>query len=91
MEYPQFMIDNPNWMNTPELPETVFVDIAGQVHPTTNGIHLDRWLRAGGQIVPAPDATVIAPVPIQEAPIAPALKDVPDIQIVEHPEREAQP
>ena len=56
MNKPQFMIDNPNWMNTPELPDIVFVHLAGQIQPTRNGIHLDRFLRDGGQIVPDPDA-----------------------------------
>lgn len=87
---PQFMTDNPNWMNDSVLPETVFVQINGQVQPTTNGIHLDRWLHAGGQIVPAPDNTTVAPVPVGEAELSPALAGVPDVEIIPH-EREPQP
>ena len=64
MTIPQFMIDNPNWMNTPDVGETVFVQYAGQIHSTHNGIHLGRWLRDGAQIVPDPDA----PAPVEEKP-----------------------
>ena len=64
MTVPQFMTDNPNWMNTPDIGETVFVRFNDQVHPTRNGIHLGRWLREGGQLVPDPDA----PAPAEEAP-----------------------
>ena len=56
---PQFMIDNPNWMNTPDLGLWVFVRMpGGDVHPTLNGIHLERFLLEGGQVVPDPKAPV---------------------------------
>ena len=54
MNKPQFMIDNPNWMNTPDLGEWVYVHYAGEVHRTINGIHLERFLREGGQLIPDP-------------------------------------
>ena len=78
----------PNWENG-TLPETVHVLYAGQVHPTTNGIHLSRMLRDGGQIVEAPAGAVSAETR-EEPPIAPALKGVPDVEIVPHPKREAK-
>ena len=56
MDLPTFMLDEPNWMNAPELPETVFVNLGGTVHRTRSGIHLASWLRQGGQLVPDPEA-----------------------------------
>lgn len=66
MKLPQFMIDNPNWMNTPDLGEVVYVNYAGTQHHTTNGIHLSRWLREGGQLVEPPEEEA----PVEEAPPA---------------------
>ena len=67
MAVPQFMTDNPNWMNTPDIGEIVFVRFNDQVHSTRNGIHLGRWLREGGQLVPDPDAPA-EEKPAEEAP-----------------------
>ena len=59
MSKPQFMVDNPNWMNTPDLGLWVFVRMpGGDVHPTLNGIHLERFLLEGGQVVPDPNLPV---------------------------------
>ena len=95
MNRPQFMIDNPNWMNTPDLGEWVYVRYAGEVHRTTNGIHLERFLREGGQLIPDPasdqmldEARTIAQKTIEHD--APALKGVPDVKIVPHPKKEAK-
>ena len=86
MHKPQFMIDNPNWMNTPDLGEWVHVRMpGGDVHPTTNGIHLERFLLEGGQVVEAHKEEV----PAEEKPAAPALKGVRDVKIIPHPEKEA--
>lgn len=58
---------SPNWMNASTLPETVFVNLGGTIQPTQSGIHLDAWLRKGGQIVPDPDALVEPEKPVEEA------------------------
>ena len=95
MNKPRFMIDNPNWMNTPDLGEVVYVHYAGEVHRTTNGIHLERFLREGGQLIPDPatdqmldEARAIAQKAIEHD--APALKGVPDVKVVPHPKKEAK-
>ena len=78
---------SPNWMNASALPETVFVLLGGTIQRTTSGIHLDQWLRTGGQIVPDPDAPAEEKAAEETAP----QEHTPGESLVEPPAPEAEP